>query len=137
MIFCFKIGQLIRRLHPLALSLQPFGTLIDPCLMYAVLYSDVTRLEQLLKEGADPNARNNDAKATALMWAATDLEKTRVLLAHNAEVNARSDDLRTPLKIAAGRPGGAHCQTIARSWRRPESGDSRVPARGGGHCRRC
>jgi ankyrin repeat protein len=34
-------------------------------------------LELLLKQGPDPNARN-DAKATALMWAATDLEKTRV-----------------------------------------------------------
>ena len=74
--------------------------------MYAVLYSDAAMLEQLLKKGADPNARN-DAKATALMWAATSLEKTRVLLAHGAEVNASSDDLRTPLMIAAGRPGGA------------------------------
>src|SRR5437868_6500374 len=31
--------------------------------MYAVLYSDVATLEQLLKKGADPNA-HNDAKAT-------------------------------------------------------------------------
>src|SRR5262245_55093429 len=74
--------------------------------MYAVLYADATTLEQLLKKGADPNARN-DANATALMWASTDLEKTRVLLAHGAEVNARSDYGRTPLMIAAGRPGGA------------------------------
>jgi ankyrin repeat protein len=73
--------------------------------MYAVLYSDAATLEQLLKKGADPN-RPNDAKATALMWAATNLEKTRVLLAHGANVNARSDDVRTPLMIAAGRPGG-------------------------------
>jgi ankyrin repeat protein len=73
--------------------------------MYAVLYSDATMLEELLKKGANPNARN-DAKATALMFAAANLEKTRVLLAH-ADVNARSDELRTPLMIAAGRPGGA------------------------------
>jgi ankyrin repeat protein len=50
---------------------------------------------------------SNDAKATALMWAATNPQKTRVLLAHGADVNARSDDVRTPLMIAAGRPGGA------------------------------
>ncbi|HEY7181814.1 MAG TPA: ankyrin repeat domain-containing protein [Blastocatellia bacterium] len=74
--------------------------------MYAALYADAATLEGLLKKGADPNARN-DANATALMWASTDLEKTRLLLAHGAEVNARSDYGRTPLMIAAGRPGGA------------------------------
>ncbi|MGO9255251.1 MAG: ankyrin repeat domain-containing protein [Bryobacteraceae bacterium] len=72
--------------------------------MYAVLYTGVPTLEGLLKQGADPNQRN-DANATALMWAATDLEKTRLLLAHGADVNARSSDMRTPLMIAARRPG--------------------------------
>ena len=71
--------------------------------MYAVLYTNVPTLAQLLKMGADPNKRN-DANATALMWAATDLEKTRLLLDHGADVNARSDDMRTPLMIAARRP---------------------------------
>ncbi|HEY7304698.1 MAG TPA: ankyrin repeat domain-containing protein [Bryobacteraceae bacterium] len=75
--------------------------------MYAVLYGDTALLEQLLKKGTNLNTRN-DTGATALMWAAaTNLEKTRVLLAHNAEVNVLSDDKRTPLMIAAGRPGGA------------------------------
>lgn len=74
--------------------------------MYAVLYSDTATLARLLKQRADPN-RRNDANATALMWAAaTDLEKTRLLLDHGADVNARSDELRTPLMIAARRPGG-------------------------------
>src|SRR2546421_4333587 len=74
--------------------------------MYAVLYTGAATLERLLKQGADPNKRN-DANATALMWAATDLEKTRLLLDHGADVNARSNDLRTPLMIAARRPGNA------------------------------
>ena len=74
--------------------------------LYAVLYSDAATLERLIQQGADPNKRN-DAGASALMWAAVDLEKTRVLLAHGADVNARSDDSRTPLMVAAGRPGGA------------------------------
>jgi ankyrin repeat protein len=74
--------------------------------MYAVLYTDAATLERLIKQGADPNKRN-DAGATALIWAAVDLEKTRVLLAHGAEVNAKSDDARTPLMIASGRPGAA------------------------------
>jgi ankyrin repeat protein len=72
--------------------------------MYAVLYTGTPTLERLLKQGADPN-RRNDANATALMWAATDLEKTRLLLAHGADVNAHSSDMRTPLMIAARRPG--------------------------------
>lgn len=72
--------------------------------MYAVLYTGTATLESLLKQGADPNKRN-DANATALLWAATDLEKTRLLLGHGADVNARSSDMRTPLMIAARRPG--------------------------------
>lgn len=72
---------------------------------YAVLYGDAAIVEQLLKDGADPNLRN-DAGATPLMWAAGSAEKTGILLAHGAEVNAVSDSLRTPLMIAAGLPAG-------------------------------
>jgi ankyrin repeat protein len=74
--------------------------------MYAVLYSNATTLAQLLKMGADVNA-HNDANATALMWAAKDIDKTRLLVDHGADVNVRSDDLRTALMIAARKPGGA------------------------------
>ncbi len=74
--------------------------------MYAVFYVAAPVLEQLLKKGADPN-KTNDAGATALIWAATDLEKTRVLVNHGANVNARSADLRTPLMMAARRPGNS------------------------------
>src|ERR1017187_413729 len=74
--------------------------------LYAVLYTDAATLERLIQQGADPNKRN-DAGATALMWAALDLEKTRVLVAHGADVNAQSGDALTPLMVAAGRPGGA------------------------------
>ena len=72
--------------------------------MYAVLYTDRVTLAKLLKLGADPN-KHNDDNATALMWAARDLEKARLLVAHGADVNAKSDDHRTPLMIAARRPG--------------------------------
>jgi ankyrin repeat protein len=74
--------------------------------MYAVLYSDTPTLARLLEQGADPK-KHNDANVTALTWAAWDLDKTRLLLDHGADVNAKSDDLRTPLMIAARRPGGA------------------------------
>jgi hypothetical protein len=74
--------------------------------MYAVLYANAATAAQLLKIGADPD-KHNDANATALMWGAKDLEKTRLLVEHGANVNAISDDQRTPLMIAARRPGGA------------------------------
>lgn len=74
--------------------------------MYAVLYTNAAMLERLLKQGADPN-RKNDAGGTALMWAATDLEKTRVLVSHGADVNAKSADFRTPLMVAAARRGNS------------------------------
>ncbi len=74
--------------------------------MYAVLYSDTDTLAKLLKMGADPN-KHNDVNATALMWAARDLNKTRLLVRQGADVNARSDEHRTPLMIAARRPGAA------------------------------
>ncbi len=72
--------------------------------MYAAIYGTPALLKQLLTRGADPNA-HNDANATALLYAAHSLEKTRVLVDAGADVNARSDDGRTPLFIAAGIPG--------------------------------
>ena len=77
--------------------------------MYAVLYAGAPTLEKLIKLGADVNV-SNDAHATGLMWAAHDLAKTRVLLEHGANVNAVSDDFRSPLMIAARRPGNV--QTV-------------------------
>jgi hypothetical protein len=65
---------------------------------------------------------NNDVNATALMWAARDLEKTHLLIANGADVNAKSDDLRTPLMIAARRPGGAAVvKAASRQGRQSES----------------
>jgi ankyrin repeat protein len=74
--------------------------------MYAVVYGSADTIERLIQKGADVNAKN-DAGATALMWAANDLAKTRVLLNHHADVNARSNDMHMPLIIAARKPGNA------------------------------
>jgi ankyrin repeat protein len=64
--------------------------------MHAVLYASPATLSN----------KHNDGNATALMWAAKDLQKTRILIDAKADVNAKSDDLRTPLMIAARKPGG-------------------------------
>jgi len=75
-------------------------------LMFAALYGDLAAVKMLLDAGVDPNLRN-EAGATAVMWALTDFDKTRLLVERGADVNAKSEDRRTPLLIAAGLPGAA------------------------------
>ena len=60
----------------------------------------------LIEHGADVNATNDDG-ITALMWAAGDAEKVRLLLEKGAKANARSALRRTPLLIAATYAGNA------------------------------
>jgi len=76
-------------------------------LMYAALYGDVSTMRLLLDQGADPNHADNSG-ATPLMWAVPDEAKVRLLLDRGATVNATSKFTgRTPLLIAAGKPGAS------------------------------
>jgi ankyrin repeat protein len=75
-----------------------------PALMAATLYAGADSVRALLDHHADAN-KTNRSGTTALMWAVPDLEKVKLLVAHGADVNARSGSLeRTPLLIAAGYP---------------------------------
>jgi ankyrin repeat protein len=69
-------------------------------LMDAAAFGSTDAMKLLLDRGADPNAKNAFG-ATALMWAAGDIEKVRLLVGKGADVNARSNIGRTPLSIAA------------------------------------
>jgi len=75
-----------------------------PAVMAATLFSNADMVELLLTHGADAN-RTGPGGATALMWAAPNLEKLRRLISHGAKVNARSDIDRTALLVAASYPG--------------------------------
>jgi ankyrin repeat protein len=75
-------------------------------LMYAALYGDAGSVRRLLGTGANPNIQN-DAGATALIWAVDDEERTRLLLEAGADPNARSGEGRTALIVAAGRFGSS------------------------------
>jgi ankyrin repeat protein/mono/diheme cytochrome c family protein len=75
-------------------------------LMIAALHGSAEMVELLLKHGADPRI-TNDRDVTALLWAARDAEKVRLLIHRGAQTNAASDLGNTPLMAAAGSPGAA------------------------------
>ena len=76
-------------------------------LILASFYASPRCVELLLEKGADPNAANR-AGVTALIRAATDYEKTRLLVDAGAKVGVRTADLgNTPLILAARRAGNS------------------------------
>src|SRR6266567_4113741 len=75
-----------------------------PALMQAALHASPQLMKLLLDRGADTDAQNQ-LGATALMWAAGDTAKVRLLCDHRATVNIRAKSGRTALIIAATYPG--------------------------------
>jgi ankyrin repeat protein len=74
-------------------------------LILASFYAGPECVELLLKKGADANATNK-AGVTALIRAATNYEKTRLLVDAGAKVEVRTADLgNTPLILAARHAG--------------------------------
>jgi ankyrin repeat protein len=73
-------------------------------LIYAAVYGSVDAGRKLLERGADVNAKNA-FDATALIYAAANEAKVRLLLAHGADVNAHTRQGRTALMIAAACDG--------------------------------
>ncbi|MGI9075412.1 MAG: ankyrin repeat domain-containing protein [Bryobacteraceae bacterium] len=73
-------------------------------LMDAAAFGSTDAMKLLLDRGADPNTKNAFG-ATALMWAAGDIEKVRLLVRKGADVNARSNMGRTALIIAVFHDG--------------------------------
>jgi hypothetical protein len=80
-------------------------------LMFAALYGDAPLVKRLMESGAEPRVANL-AGATALMWAAPNVSKMRLLLDAGVYVDARSDDRRTALVAAAGMVGAAPAVTL-------------------------
>jgi ankyrin repeat protein len=69
-------------------------------LMYAAAVGSVETMSRLIVAGANVNATNATG-ATALMWAATEMDKVRLLLSRGADVNIASKRGRTALQAAA------------------------------------
>jgi hypothetical protein len=94
-------------------------------LMAAALYGDADLMKRLMAMGADPHA-SNVSGATALMWAIPDTAKMRLLLDAGVDVNARSDERRTALVIAAGIVGASPAVQLLLEY-----GASPFPAKAG------
>ncbi len=98
------VNRLVRSGAPVKVT-DEYGS---SALMYAAIYADAAIMKLLLSRGADPN-HADQAGATALMWSVSDAAKVRLLVARRTNVNAVSALTgRTPLLIAAGRPGAAN-----------------------------
>ena len=65
-----------------------------------VLFGSAAEVKKLLDEGLDPNAATKSGGTTALMMAAPDAEKMKVLIDRGANVNARSETKYTALMVA-------------------------------------
>ena len=90
-------------------------------LMNAAAFGSIETMRLLLDKGADVNARST-ARATALMWAATDLSKVRLLIDRGADVNAVSESGRIALLLRCderrvGTNSYACCCRMARTLR--------------------
>ncbi len=69
-----------------------------------VMFGTVADLKKMLDEGFDPNSAISSGGTTALMAAAPDAEKMKLLLERGAKVNARSKTKYSALMVASNFP---------------------------------
>jgi ankyrin repeat protein len=66
-----------------------------------ILFGTTADVKKLLDAGFDPNSTTNSGGTTALMMAAPDADKMKLLIDRGANVNARSETKYTALMVAA------------------------------------
>lgn len=93
-----------------------------------VIFGTVDDVRRLLDEGLSPNAATASGGTTALMMAAPDVGKMRLLLDHGAEVNSRAKSRFTALMVAAQyQDGGAAIDLLLDRGAHVRSGDEDAP----------
>jgi ankyrin repeat protein len=88
----------MRAVPPALPETEPAG--VEPW-VEPVLFGSVAEVRKLLDSGLSPNAATKSGGTTALMMAAPDVEKMRLLLDRGADVNARSRTRFSALMVAA------------------------------------
>ena len=72
-----------------------------------VLFGNVADVKRLLDSGFDPNSATKSGGTTALMLAAPDVEKMKLLLDRGAKADGRARDKFSALLVAAQYPGSS------------------------------
>jgi uncharacterized protein len=98
MAFSYAIGPGTRVAAPDLAATEPSG--VEPW-VEPMLFGTVDDVKRLLDGGLDPNAATKSGGTTALMMAAPDVEKMRLLLDRGANVNARARSRFSALMVAA------------------------------------
>ena len=96
--------------HPLVLNeAEPAG--IEPW-AETMLLGSTADVKKLLAGGFDPNSFTQSGRLTALMLAAPDLAKMKLLIDRGANVDARSKDRFSALLVAAQYPGSSAAMNL-------------------------
>lgn len=96
--------------HPLVLKeAEPAG--MEPW-AETLLFGSTADVKKLLDGGFDPNSSTKVGGITALMLAAPDLEKMRVLIDRGANADARSKNRFSALLVAAQYPGSSAAMNL-------------------------
>jgi uncharacterized protein len=96
--------------HPVLLAeAEPHG--IEPW-AETLLFGSTADLRKLLASGFDPNSATKAGGVTALMLAAPDADKMKLLIARGANADARAKDRFSALLVAAQYPGSSAAMNL-------------------------
>ena len=87
----------------LVFNLLSCGENLDEELVQAAKKGKAEKIENLLKKGADVNAKDRKHKSTVLMWAAHEghIDAMKVLIRNGAEIGEKRDNGETALWFAS------------------------------------
>ena len=88
---------------------EPHG--IEPWAQ-TLLFGTAADVDRLLKSGFDPNSATKSGGTTALMMAAPDVDKMKLLLDHGAKADARARNKYSALLVAANYPGSTAAMNL-------------------------